>query len=188
MMTWRTFEGTIKTRPEQSLSRHNSWRMMMMMMMMINTCIFLVSVSWYYLIFASLFSLSHPLRLKSSLFAHLRHNFYRHSSMAKTVYQVTSSILNVKWNKLFHIWPKRILQSAGKLHAQTSWGDTRAHNKDLFSSNYISEMDSCKATDGQIGSEYGWKSSKITEVFWKMLYFVPIYSLCSNIQGETQKF
>jgi hypothetical protein len=59
-------------------------------------------------------------------------------------------------------------------------------NKDLLSRNCMSEMSSCNATGRQIGSDWGWKSSKTTEVFWKQkLYFVPIYSICSNVQPPT---
>ena len=55
------------------------------------------------------------------------------------------------------------------------------HNKDLLSRNCMLEMRPCSAMDRQITSDWGWKSSKITEVFWKKLYFVPIYSRCWNV-------
>ena len=74
--------------------------------------------------------------------------------LAKTVYQETCSKSNVKWNELFYIWLKLILQGAEKHQVQTSRGDREAaHNKDLLSRNYMYEIGPCSATDGQIGSE-----------------------------------
>jgi hypothetical protein len=45
------------------------------------------------------------------------------------------------------------VQSVEKLHAQTSWGDKREQNKDLLSSNYMSNMNLCSAMDHRSGSD-----------------------------------
>ena len=67
-----------------------------------------------------------------------------------------------------------IIQDAGKLHAQTLWGDKVDHNTGLLWRNYMSEMHPCSATDCRTGFDQGWKSMKTTEVFSKKLYFIPI--------------
>ena len=54
------------------------------------------------------------------------------------------------------------IHSAEKLHAQTSWGDGVDQNKDLLSSNCVSEMRSYSAMDHQSSYDKGWKSSKTT--------------------------
>ena len=53
------------------------------------------------------------------------------------------------------------------------WGD---QNKDLLSRNCMSEMCPCSPRDRQIGSDWGWKSSKTTEEFWKNVVF------CTNLE------
>jgi hypothetical protein len=45
------------------------------------------------------------------------------------------------------------IQSAEKLNAQTSWGDRVDQNKDLLSSNCVSEMCPRSAVDHQSGSD-----------------------------------
>ena len=57
------------------------------------------------------------------------------------------------------------------------WGD---QNKDVLSRNYMLEMCLCSTIDCHFVSDEVWKSSKTTEVFWKKLYFIRIYSRCSN--------
>ena len=43
------------------------------------------------------------------------------------------------------------IQSAEKLHAQTSWGNRMDQNKDLQSSNSVLEVRPCSAMDHQTG-------------------------------------
>jgi hypothetical protein len=43
----------------------------------------------------------------------------------------------------------------------------RDQNKDLLSRNCMLEMRPCSTTDSKIGSDWGWKSNKTTEVFCK---------------------
>ena len=63
------------------------------------------------------------------------------------------------------------LRIAGKLHAETSWGDRGYENRDVLSTNYMLEMRPCSSEDRQIGSDEVWRSSKTTEVFWKEMVF-----------------
>jgi len=45
------------------------------------------------------------------------------------------------------------IQGCRKLHAQTLWGDRRDQNKNLFSSNCMSDMCPCSVTDHQSESD-----------------------------------
>ena len=65
------------------------------------------------------------------------------------------------------------IQSAEKLHAQTSWGDRVDQNKDLLSSNCLSEMRPHSATDHQSRSKVG-NEVKPLKYSEQKLYFIPI--------------
>jgi hypothetical protein len=81
---------------------------------------------------------------------------------------------------IIRLW--KCIQSAEKLHAQTSWGDGRDQNKDLLLSNYV--LDMCSAMDHQSGSDQGWKSSSTTEVFWRKVFHTNLLQ-CPNILPPT---
>ena len=74
---------------------------------------------------------------------------------------------NAIWNS-YRVWKN----SVPKLR-EVRGGD---RNKDLLSRNYMFEMCPFTATDHQIWSDYGWKSSKTTEVFWQKVVF------CTNLK------
>jgi hypothetical protein len=65
------------------------------------------------------------------------------------------------------------IQSAEKLHAQTSWGDRVDQNKDLLSSNCASEMCPRSAMDHRRGSKVG-NQAKPLKYSQEKLYFTPI--------------
>ena len=91
--------------------------------------------------------------IKSALFCWLRH---------KTLYKQGPETL---WTEISN--RDLNIENAEKLHAHTSWCGSGEQNNDLLSRNCMSEMRPGSATDRQIGSDYGWKSRKTTEVFWK---------------------
>jgi hypothetical protein len=66
----------------------------------------------------------------------------------------------------------RGIQDSETLHAQTSWGDRLKQTKEFLPRNYTSEICPCNATYRQIGSDWGYKSSKPNEVFWKYVVFL----------------
>ena len=73
------------------------------------------------------------------------------------------------------------IQGAEKLHAQISWGDRGGQNKDVLSRSCMCEMrPCCGATERQIGSDWGRKLNKTTEVLSSVArsalrYFFALY-------------
>ena len=84
---------------------------------------------------------------------------------------MSTLVENMKGKDAVQVIFSDLLQEAEKLHAQTSWRDRRDWNKDFLSSDCVSNMRACSATDHQNGSDYDWKSNKTTGVFCKKVVF-----------------
>ena len=112
-----------------------SRKMMMMMMMMMMTLI----RAWKEVVVISL-------RLKSCNVLNLQH-----TKQEDVNYCITTCSFHLRIMTLPLCLSKHI-QSAEKLHAQTSWGDRRDQMEDLLSRNWMSDTRLCSATDCPSGS------------------------------------